>query len=1211
MVPQRTLAATSAEVSTVEGVKVLTITTTEAGTLASYSFTSEMKECTKIVLSGYFNNTDLSAIKYNTDSNTSPYPGFNSVKTVDMSDARFVKQVSAAGNEDDYYLFHNEASGTAAREAKAIENILKLCIWTSSIDWEGVSTPSNESDVTIYDNENAMNGAKETSELNSYAAYPNETSHYLKLYISGETWGSMSTVDPGGAITVDWNENARNNHLTSYVQGQTVKTKRYYKKVELDEPNKYGWYLCYPDNPSGTLHNGNSYGDNPVNFDITNLDAGQGSIGDYLWFYVYYTKTNGSWGTMFTRTTAPENGTYTPITHFLEDKLNDNLQNYNEGQTIQLKRYYQKRNADYAWELCTSGSGPTEGSTVWDGTALGADMTNMFRSYAGVGDYLSFDVYYTKNETRSWGDDSGPQNKEANFTYEYRNNHLMDYGRNDVVKLSEYNYFQLQTVGSGSESWKEIPFTDRDRYRIKYRATTPSELSTSPTPNVGDYGVVLKSMGKEKVFDGTQWVDAGSFISNYSDMLFSGWKETLEEATTSRYADTHISGQIFSNCRQLKEVNYLAGNVTGFTDHVSNQNFVPFKVIIYKDVTQIDASAFIRSTITDLEFADDYLAAEKVAAEKYYHGETSERPDYPKELTIGDNAFEGCVNLKGVEIPNRVVSIGTEAFKNAGNSVDVFKVSFERRCDKLPGAGDVAIDFDHDLFLGNGCFQYCEKLTALSLPIRLVSLGHMAFANTPNLTNVDIREDAENARLKTITSNAFLKSGLTSIIIPRSVTEIQAGAFQECFNIKTITFQKQVGADGVELPPAQQEPLIIRSGAFAGGTESSYELKKVEVKMHPTERLLVCEYNAFNFTSLVGQTNEASRQMAVLDFADEDWDYYQGDWKKGYAFSQSNLNLFKDGIDRATSQPTVKSEGLVSVLDDEPRNGWQQFAMSTTDREIVIPEGNYIRTYSTATPHYIPIIAGTGTYLYDIFRISAFSDGYVDGDDIYSSAKADEAERIATATKVTDVISDRQYVPAHTGLIMQIHGNSNDSYIVYQDEVPSALQNYESGYKEYTYPNNTYSDANLLWPSCDDATVSVTEDEKTVYKVVINPTDPYPIGKLTGNKYRIFGLWVEDNAFWRSEPDVLINTDMAYLKLRIDQFHWANEDSGTSPTYPSSGGSRIALVFANEDSETSVVSSPVITKESDDSYYTIQGVKLYHPQGRGMYIHNGKKVFVK
>ncbi len=517
--PQNLVAATT--VNLTDG--VLTINTTEAGTLTGNTDISNIgdkESVTSIILNGKFNSADLGAISSNN--------GFNSVTTVDMSNAQFV-QVANSNDWADHYLFHDDATGAVSKNELAYTNVKGLYIWTSTIAWQYVSTPpENESSVVLYSDDGTMQAAKSTSTLDSYAAYPNSTNHYLQLSVTDEAWGSMSTVDPGDVTVVDWNENDRNSHLSDYKKGQTIKTKRYYKKVVLDEGNKVGWYLCYPsasDLSGITPIDGASEG-----YDMTNLDASRGSIGNYLLFYVYYTKTNGSWGSMSTTTTASTTDAW-----FLEDQLETNLNSCQEGVTYKVKRYYQKRAADYAWNLCTTGptAGELTGVSVYNGNQLGADMTNLFRSYGEVGAYLSFDVYYTKDETRAWTTPANTEGaKEADFPYDYRDNHLMVFNNNDVVKMSEYNYYQLQAGGSGSESWQEVAFNEGDKHIITYKVqdnaetTDPGELPTTSVTN-GQYGVIFKNDWQEKVYSGNEWVVAGSSYPDYSQMSFKHWKTTV------------------------------------------------------------------------------------------------------------------------------------------------------------------------------------------------------------------------------------------------------------------------------------------------------------------------------------------------------------------------------------------------------------------------------------------------------------------------------------------------------------------------------------------------------------------------------------------------------------------------------------------------------------------------------------------------------------
>lgn len=177
-------------------------------------------------------------------------------------------------------------------------------------------------------------------------------------------------------------------------------------------------------------------------------------------------------------------------------------------------------------------------------------------------------------------------------------------------------------------------------------------------------------------------------------------------------------------------------------------------------------------------------------------------------------------------------------------------------------------------------------------------MGNDAFKLTSNLSEVSIREDIEDARLEVIPSGAFENSAVTKVAIPRSVTEIKLGAFGSCYSQEEVTFQEQIVKDG-----ETQKPLIIRTGAFATGDENRYRLTDVYAKIDPDKRLLVCEFDAFAFITLVGQT-DVTQQKATLHFINDgdaatnekNWNYYAGQWKKGLAFTQSNLNSMKDGL---------------------------------------------------------------------------------------------------------------------------------------------------------------------------------------------------------------------------------------------------------------------------------------------------------------------------
>ncbi|MBR3764322.1 MAG: leucine-rich repeat protein [Clostridia bacterium] len=214
-----------------------------------------------------------------------------------------------------------------------------------------------------------------------------------------------------------------------------------------------------------------------------------------------------------------------------------------------------------------------------------------------------------------------------------------------------------------------------------------------------------------------------------------------------------------------------------------------------------------------------------------------------KVVEIGKKAFEDCLNLHGVVIPEGVTAIGDWAFYRCGNLKDV----------RIPGSVKC---IGHYAFYGTGLtkvqipqgvtkiesnvFYYCSDLESVSLPDSLKEIGDYAFAGT-GLTKVEIPAGvtvlggnpfASCAQLKTITvaagngtfsvrDNVLFGAGgvlvcfpagvATAYAIPEGVTAIGKRAFSGCTGLAGVTFPASV--------------TTIRMSAFHGCTG----LKKVTV----------------------------------------------------------------------------------------------------------------------------------------------------------------------------------------------------------------------------------------------------------------------------------------------------------------------------------------------------------------------------------------------
>lgn len=137
-----------------------------------------------------------------------------------------------------------------------------------------------------------------------------------------------------------------------------------------------------------------------------------------------------------------------------------------------------------------------------------------------------------------------------------------------------------------------------------------------------------------------------------------------------------------------------------------------------------------------------------------------------KVTAIGDHAFMMCESLTSVKLTNNIKHIGDYAFHGCKNltSVAIF-LTLES--------------------VGEGAFSNCPKLSSgLYLPSGMTEIpAHFAEGST------SVTAICTSPNLKSIGENAFAGcTGITSLVIPDTVTAIGDGAFAGCSGITSVTF---------------------------------------------------------------------------------------------------------------------------------------------------------------------------------------------------------------------------------------------------------------------------------------------------------------------------------------------------------------------------------------------------------------------------------------
>ena len=183
-----------------------------------------------------------------------------------------------------------------------------------------------------------------------------------------------------------------------------------------------------------------------------------------------------------------------------------------------------------------------------------------------------------------------------------------------------------------------------------------------------------------------------------------------------------------------KDIN-LPSTVTTIGKRALFDNNNKIAIKIPSSVTLIEDSAFVFCPLASIEF---------------------ESPSSLKE--IGNNAFNYTYLLTSFTIPASVTSVGDSAFWY---------------CNRLE-----SIEFESPSSLtdiGNNAFGDCVNLATLRIPASVTNIGEHAFGQCENLGTMEFESPSS---LTNIASYAFQNCGFSSIVLPASVKNIGANAFE-------------------------------------------------------------------------------------------------------------------------------------------------------------------------------------------------------------------------------------------------------------------------------------------------------------------------------------------------------------------------------------------------------------------------------------------------
>lgn len=265
---------------------------------------------------------------------------------------------------------------------------------------------------------------------------------------------------------------------------------------------------------------------------------------------------------------------------------------------------------------------------------------------------------------------------------------------------------------------------------------------------------------------------------------------------------THIGASAFLNCTNLTSVT-IPESLTSIGESAFSKINTKLNTLIYNAINCKTASFKNFLTLTSVIIGNNVT-------------------------TIPDDFISGCSKVTSITIPEKVTSIGNNAFTGSGLTTLVYNAD---SCADFIAYGNYDYDYIYGPFhklnnlksvtIGTNVkhipayfINGCASVTSIFIPENILSIGHDAFAYT-GLTSVTIPNKVTTINDKTffacnrlasvtipenvtsIGKSAFAYTGLTSVTIPTRVTNISDNMFSNCGNLVSIiipTSITQIGA---------------------------------------------------------------------------------------------------------------------------------------------------------------------------------------------------------------------------------------------------------------------------------------------------------------------------------------------------------------------------------------------------------------------------------
>ena len=508
--------------------------------------------------------------------------------------------------------------------------------------------------------------------------------------------------------------------------------------------------------------------------------------------------------------------------------------------------------------------------------------------------------------------------------------------------------------------------------------------------------------------------------------------------------------------------------------------------------------------------------------------------------------------------------------------------------------------------------QGAQYLKTVHFPDNILEIGANAFDGCKNITELTLPSNVQ-----IIEGGAFKGLSITEIVIPGTVKLLGQGAFWECYSLTKVTFAEHRGEDG-----KSDVNMKIEEQAFGNDTDVW------DVYVESLGKL-TCDHHAFEFDVTNAQTQNA--RLATLHFPESKIAEY--------------VNL-KHTLDIETSKdPGLLQKWLNDHRTAAGNNGWFEFVNSGPSNPEEKKTGEkFLKTFSDY--NYARLVPD-GVRAYIVNKVEKQGNHYVLG-----------LKRLLVIPARTGVIlygnitgTSLAMTPVTVSGKITINGEERDLTI---DEMALVRDNWanlhgeDMDYKNYLVPTSTAEGngvsvepfetdeaGNVTFRNFGMGRFSKTESGKKYHaKEEGGITSDYEgffrlkkstIGegkaylRLAANEYDDpeggEALVLKDEDFNKE----YIGNSLAYSALWWDgrvwnattTYDWGNRDANNNINkeeyFVKFKGEPV--IVENGDDATLILSPE--TRNMDDCYFTLQGVRIQNPTQSGVYIKDGKKIYVK